>query len=304
MVLAPIAVFAYKRPDHLRRTLEALSRCEFADRSRLFIFSDGPKTEAETGAVAEVRTLARSRAWCADVEVVEQECNRGLANSVMQGVTQLCDRFERVVVVEDDLVVSPNFLIYMNEALERYEDEPRVMQVSGYMFDVELDIEEDALFLPFVTSWGWGTWKRAWRYFDPNMRGFEELDRSTELRKKFNLGGAYDYFDQLQRQRAGLIDSWAIRWNLSVFQNNGLVLYPRRSLVQNIGFDGSGTHTRGENDPEASSTVEIVHFPATVRESSEYTPILRYLDQRTKRRRLRRAIGTAIRPLRQLFLRR
>jgi hypothetical protein len=298
MTLAPIALFVYKRPDHTRRTLEALAECELASQSKLFIFSDGPKTIADEAGVAEVRRLARSRAWCGEVEVVEQERNRGLANSVIAGVTELCEKFGRVIVMEDDLVVSPYFLKYMNDALDRYAGEPKVMQVSGHMYDVELPIGEDALFLPFTTSWGWGTWKRAWDLFDPDARGLGALQSDWSLRKRFNLGGAHDYFSMLQRQQAGQIDSWAIRWYVSVFMSQGLVLFPKVSLVHNIGFDGTGTHCAATDKPAQANFAgsPVGQFPESVRLSNAFDTIVRHVRQSERvspMRRLARTIRSA-----------
>ena len=174
--------------------------------------------------------------------VVERSRNLGLANSIIEGVTRLCTERGRVIVVEDDLTVSRHFLEYMNQALDRYADDERVMQVSGYMFPVSLGTETDALFLPLTTSWGWACWQRSWKKFDPGGSGREALSRDPSMRRRFNLDGAYDYAGMLDAQAAGKIDSWAIRWYLSVFLRGGLVLYPARTLVRNLGFDDSGTH--------------------------------------------------------------
>jgi len=144
-----------------------------------------------------------------------------------------------VIVVEDDLEVSPTFLRFMNAGLERYADNDRVMQISGYQFPVELPPRP--LFFSFPTSWGWATWARAWQHFDADAKGYSALAADKALRHHFDLDGSYPYFEMLERQRKGQVDSWAIRWHLSVFMRDGLVLYPGRSLVRNTGFDG-GTH--------------------------------------------------------------
>lgn len=240
--LAPIALFVYKRPRHTQQTLESLAANEGASESELFIFCDGPKRPEDEKAVEEVRRLVKSRQWCGKINIIERDKNLGLANSIISGVTELCDKYGRVIVLEDDLLTSRYFLEYMNAALERYENEERVMQISGYMFPVEIKAETDAIFLPFTTSWGWATWKRAWVVFDKDMSSFEILSKDKALRKAFDLDGSYPYFKMLESQRAGKIDSWAIRWYLSVFLKGGLTLYPAKTLINNIGFDGSGTH--------------------------------------------------------------
>jgi hypothetical protein len=177
------------------------------------------------------------------VSVIAPAQNRGLAASIIAGVTTLCERSGRVIVVEDDLIMAPCFLSFMNQALDRYEQEDKVMQIAGYAFPMDATFRRQAVFLPFISSWGWATWRRAWQHFDPSMKGYEALKASAKQRYKFDLDGSYDYFAMLERQLRGEIDSWAIRWHLSCFLRQGLTLYPGITLVQNLGFDGTGTHS-------------------------------------------------------------
>lgn len=267
--LSPIVVFAYRRPEHLRRTLSSLTACEGFDVSPVIVYCDGPKNAGERAATERTRQVAR-KLLGGRAEYHCSPANLGLARSVIRGVTEVVERFGRAIVLEDDLVLSPGFLTYMNAALDRYADEANVVQVSGYMFDVpELIRQRKAFFLPFTVSWGWATWKRAWDLFDPLATGWEVLQRDKDLRCRFNLHGAYDYAGMLENQMAGRIDSWAIRWYWSVFRANGLVLFPSVTLVQNIGMDGSGTHGRGvlrklrQRASVVSPTVEL-GFPETV----------------------------------------
>jgi hypothetical protein len=182
--------------------------------------------------------------------LIERPTNWGLARSVIAGVSEVCESHGRVIVLEDDLVVSRYFLDYMNDALNRYESEERVMQISAHMFPVPPAGKSDAAFLPMTTSWGWATWQRAWKIFDPHMRGFNQLAADPRMRKAFDLDGSYPYFRMLQAQRDGGVDSWAIRWWLTVFIEGATSLFPAQSLVQNIGFDGSGTHCGTAEGPE------------------------------------------------------
>jgi hypothetical protein len=239
---APIALFVYNRPGHTRQTVEALLANTLADQTPLHVFSDAPRNEAANLAVAEVRSYIRSIAGFKSVIIFERETNFGLARSIIDGVTSLCEECGRVIVMEDDLITSPHFLSYMNDALTRYEKEDRVMQISGHIFPVpEFTQKEEALFLPFMTSWGWGTWIRAWKHFDPSAKGWENIKSDSVLRNRFNLDGHYDYSTMLEQQMSGKVDSWAIRWHLSAFLRNGLALFPPQSLVKNIGLD-RGTH--------------------------------------------------------------
>lgn len=241
---APVALFAYKRPDHLRRAVAALQRDPLARRSDLHVFCDGAKSAADGEAVAAVRTIVGAIDGFASVSVVAHERNQGLARSITAGVTALADRCGRVIVVEDDLAVAPSFLAFMNEALAHYQHDERVLQVTGYMFPIDRRFAADAAFLPLVSTWGWATWRRAWRHFDEHAEGYAELQSSPSLRRRFDLDDAYDYFGMLERQLSGVLDSWGIRWYLSVFMRGGLALWPGTTLVENFGFDAAATHTR------------------------------------------------------------
>lgn len=240
MAFAPIALFAFRRPDHLRRTIEALKACPEFSQSPLFVYCDGPRNDADRPSVTAARNVARAMLDGFNATMIESAENRGLAKSIIAGVGELCEKYGRAIVVEDDLLVSPDFLAYMNAALDRYAGNDRVFQVSGYMFPIDHPRSDNALFLPLTTSWGWATWSRAWKKFDHAGHGIEALRKDRSLRRRFDLNGAYPYYAMLRDQQAGKVDSWAIRWYLSVFLSEGLVLFPAASQVRNVGFDGSG----------------------------------------------------------------
>lgn len=246
---APVALFAYRRPQHLQRALDSLAANPLARESALTIFCDGARDEAAKPSVAEVRRIARKASGFASLEVVERERNLGLAASIVDGVRRLTGQHGRAIVVEDDLVLAPRFLEFMNAALERYAAEPRVMQISGYMYPCALRGAPASGFLPSISCWGWATWKRAWDLYDPTLSGWEKISRDPKRRRAFDMEGAYDYSGMLARTTAGKVDSWGVVWYLSVFSRGGLVLFPRESLVTNTGFDNSGTHTDGSNAP-------------------------------------------------------
>ena len=242
---APIALFAYRRPDHLRRTLESLARCNgFAD-SPVYLFVDGAKGGADASDVASTRDVARALLGDRAEYRLSPE-NRGLSRSIVGGVEAVLEQHGRVIVVEDDMQLGAGFLDYMNGTLDRYAEEPRVWQVSGYMFDVpEFKDRDQALLLPLTTSWGWATWARAWRNFDAAATGWQALAQDRALRRRFNLDNAFDYASMLEAQMHGVGDSWAIRWYWSLFRGDALAVFPPVSLVRNTGMDGSGTHGRG-----------------------------------------------------------
>lgn len=242
---APIAVFAFNRPDHLKRTLQSLVLCDGFDTHPVTIFCDGPRNTKDLDSVEKTRAVAREILG-GNAEFRHSDVNLGLARSIIEGVNGLVDRYERVIVVEDDLDLDVTFLTFLHSALERYQDDASVFQVSGYMFDVpSLYDRETALFLPLASTWGWATWRRAWRQLDYDAMGWQEDLRQPLLRRSFNFDGVYDYAAMLRRQMTGGSDSWGIRWYWTIFKRNGKVLYPPRSLVRNFGQDGSGTHGSG-----------------------------------------------------------
>jgi GNT-I family len=282
--LAPVVIFAYRRPGHLRNTLDCLMRCEGFRDSPVLVYCDGPRNDSERDTVMATRKLAREMLGDR-AEYHFSEVNLGLSRSVITGVTEAVNRFGRAIVVEDDLELSPDFLSFMNRALDRYADEERVFQVSGYQFDVpEFENMASALFLPFAASWGWATWKRAWDRFDPVAAGWETICTDKNLRQYFNLDGTYDYATMLVRQMAGLRDSWAVRWYWTVFKAGGVVLFPPVSLVRNAGFDGSGTHGQGllrNFSTGALVTHSDITLPDTVRvDGGSYDAVKKTLRRR------------------------
>ena len=193
MSQAPVALFVYNRPRHTEQCLESLSKCEGAGESELFVFSDGPKRSEDKEAVEKVRELVKSRNWCKEVHVTERKENRGLAKSIIAGVTEIVNRFGRVIVLEDDLVLSPQFLNYMNDALEIYKDEERVMHVSGYMFPVKVDLPE-TFFYRGTSCWGWAMWKRVWDFFEPDANKLLAAFKSKYLRWEFDINGSIGHY--------------------------------------------------------------------------------------------------------------
>jgi len=242
---APIVLFTYKRLWHTKQTVEALQKNLYADQSELFIFSDGAKNEKDELKVKEVREYLKTIKGFKKIEIIERDKNWGLANNIIDGVTEIVNNFGKVIVLEDDIITSPYFLKYMNEALERYEEEEKVMHISGYMFPIKTDGLPDTFFLKPTSCWGWATWKRAWKYFERNPEKQIKILTKNQI-KDFNLNNSYDYWSHLVLNYQGKLYTWAIFWYLSVYLNNGLSLHPRESLTKNIGTDGSGTHFNGK----------------------------------------------------------
>ena len=245
-VLAPIVVFTYNRPEHTQRTLNALLINPLANESDIIIYSDSARTANHNKAVDEVRSYLSELTGFRSIKVIHRDKNFGLAESIIQGVTEVLQQSEKVIVLEDDMVVSPYFLEYMNEALEQFVDDDRVISVHGYVYPVDIELPE-AFFLPGADCWGWATWRRGWALFNSDGQYLlDELVR-RHLIQEFDYNGAYPFLNMLKEQIKGENDSWAVRWYASAFLTNKLTLYPGRSLVNNIGNDGSGTHC-GDSD--------------------------------------------------------
>ena len=241
---APILLFTYNRLAHTRRCVEALLNNSLASESELFIYSDAAKDETQQKAVEEVRQYIHTIRGFKHITITERDENWGLARSIIDGVTTQVNRYGRVIVLEDDLVVAPHFLQFMNDALETYKDEPQVGHIQACDFTQDPTLPETFL-IRWTGSWGWGTWDRAWKHFNPNGKELLQELINRKLTYTFDFNGKYGYTRMLRRQIEGKNNSWAIRWNASLFLKGILSLNVGRSLVQNEGFDGSGTNCGG-----------------------------------------------------------
>ena len=239
MTYAPIALFTYNRADKTQRVVESLLQNVEAKDSELFIFSDGPKTEAKKTGVEENRKFIHTIKGFKSITIVEREKNWGLANSLIAGITDVINRYGRVIVVEDDLILSPYFLKFMNDGLEKYKDDDRVTSISGFIPKVDEELPE-TFFLRFFHCWGWATWDRAWKLLNNDVK---YLLRKLRFKTyDFGLDGSIGSYGILYCQKIGLVDSWYIRLYASFYLNGKLTLFPGKTMVRNGGLDGSGTH--------------------------------------------------------------
>jgi len=240
-MLVPIVLFVYNRPDHTRQTLDALAANLLANESELFIYSDAPKNQEAAEGVQAVRSLIKNVQGFKSVTVMERDKNWGLANSIIDGVTSIVNQYGKVIVLEDDMVTSPYFLTYMNDALNLYENDDRVASIHGYIYPVGKKLP-DYYFFRGADCWGWAAWKRSWDIFNPDAQFLMNEIKSQKLERLFNFNNSYDYIGMLRAQIEDKISSWAIRWYASAFLADKYTLYPGISFVKNIGIDGSGTH--------------------------------------------------------------
>lgn len=243
MLSAPIIVFSFNRPDHLRKTLEALSRNEGALNSILYIYCDNARKGADPEQVEKVaqnRLVAKSAKGFKEVHIIERESNFGLADNIINAVTEIVNKYGRVITLEDDVVTSRGFIRYMNDALEMYKDDEKVMHISAYMYPHKCQLPETFFYEVPYPGGGWATWKRAWDHFDNNIDSLYAYWSSRW--KEFNKYGGDYLQQQLQANKDGTLYTWFIKWHAVILKMGGLTLYPGRSLTNNIGFDSSGSN--------------------------------------------------------------
>lgn len=270
LVVAPVIVFGYKRPSHLKRVLDSLASNPEAIYSKLFIAIDGPGLHSETSLVDECRNIARQVTGFKEVVTFFQEQNIGLANSIIKGVSKVLEEHESVIVLEDDLFVSPHFLGFMNNSLSAYRSETLVASIHGYQYPLR-GLKETAHFLRGADCWGWATWRDRWKTVDFESSNLLKDLSNFNLKLKFNMYGALKNYEMLKKQEVGEIDSWAIRWHASMFIQGKLTLFPPKSLVLNLGLDGSGTHEGNSslfNTKLAETSVNITRLVA-IKESKQ-----------------------------------
>ena len=241
--LAPIALFTYNRPEHTKRTVEALQKNYLAPESELFIFSDGAKNDDALSSVNEVRKYLKKISGFASVKIIEQEHNLGLANSIINGVTKIVNEYGKIIVVEDDIITSHYFLSYMNDALDLYENDETVCNIDGFLAPLEFNNMPQSFFMPLVEIWGWGTWKRAWKNFEPDAYKLLSELKAKGLEQGFDCDGEFPaHVEMLKAQAEGKVNSWAIRWFASNYILGKLSLSPGQTFTINIGMDGTGVH--------------------------------------------------------------
>lgn len=260
--ISPVVLFVYNRPEHTRDTLRALSCSDFAELTRLYIYSDGPKNEyneEELKKIKEVRDVIREKKWCGEVIIIESDKNKGLAESIINGVTEVINLYGKIIVLEDDIRVSKGFLKYCNEALEIYGNDERVMHISASMYDVEVSEGKETFFLKVLSCHGWATWKRAWDKFNNDALDHFTYFHSDKKRLcDFDVDGNAYFMKQLRKNVTGELKSQAVLWYASWLRNNGLSLFPKKSLIYNTGFDGTGENFKNKSRYYLAESVDNI----------------------------------------------
>lgn len=282
MTLAPIILFVYNRPDHTCQTIEALLANPLAKDSELFIYSDAPKNQEAQEKVAEVRTYIHTIKGFKNITIVEREKSFGLADNIIDGITKVINQYGKIIVLEDDIVVSPVFLDYMNKALEHYQNKQRVWSISAWNYPLNPNlIKEDTFFWRIPHCWGWATWNSRWQYYRRDIQWVENNFNQEDI-YQINLEGFTDFWDQYLGNKNGTIKTWAIFWYLIAYKHKALTLMPKQSLITQIGFDSQGTHCKTDS-PYANQKLSHAlpnSYPREIKERRETVLIIQSFLQK------------------------
>jgi hypothetical protein len=243
MNFSPIIIFVYNRLHHLDTLFNSLQKNDLFKKSKVIVFSDGAKNQIDKEKIDKVRELLKKRLIPQNSEIIENNVNLGLSRNVIGGLNKTFQIYDRAIILEDDLELSPFFLNYMNDALNLYATSENVASISGYMYPIEpKKFSNNYFFLKLIESWGWGTWKRAWNIFENDSLQLKKKIDEKQLANEFNFESGISYYKMLTDNINGLNDSWAVRWYASTFLKNMNTLFPSKSFVKNIGVDDSGQH--------------------------------------------------------------
>lgn len=243
--LAPVVLFTYKRFETLKITIAALLTNPLAAESDLIIYSDGAKKLEDQIIIDEIRSYLKTITGFKSVSIHESKTNKGLATSIINGVSEVMAQYHKAIVLEDDLITSTNFLDFMNAGLNKYEQQKKVYSISGYAFDLKNQtLKEDGYFLNRSWSWGWGTWEDRWTEIDWEVKDYAFFEKDASQKKSFSKLGS-DVYGMLKKQMNDQVDSWYIRSTFHQFKTKGLSLYPTISKIDNNGFDAIATHNSG-----------------------------------------------------------
>lgn len=264
---APLVVFAYNRPWHLEQTITYLLKNDLASQCEIHIFSDGPRSEKDVEKITELRKYAKSIKGFKNLNVYEREKNMGLAKSIITGVTEIISVYNQVVVMEDDLICSPDFLSFINQGIEAYKDQEHIFSVTGWKPPLDLTDHHQQVYLNYrPSSLGWATWKEKWETARWDIPDYESFRKNKEQQKLFQRGGA-DLPGMLRKQMNGELDSWAIRWAYTLYKQSGFCVYPTRTKIKHIGYDGSGSNSINKKmtADELLATEEQYVFPPDIK---------------------------------------
>lgn len=272
--LAPIIIFVYNRVDHVRAVIEALLQCHESENSILYIYSDAAKSDYDKEGVNLVREYVSRISGFKEIRIIKQKKNLGIERSEITGIKDVIDRHGKAIILEDDIVVGPYFLRFINDALEKYREKKEVISITGYSFlrDDEARSLPEYSFVQLTSAWGWATWEDRWQLFCNDIGKKEVLSLcNKQIRTAFNHGG--NYADMMYHQYLKKAFTWDLCWYWTSFSNNKYTLAPTLTMVNNIGMDGSGVHY---NDKTQINRIEAIE----TREYSGDLPEVVELDEK------------------------
>ncbi len=258
--LTPIVLFTYNRLWHTQQTIESLAKNELASESELFIYSDGWKNEDDKSKVLEVRKYLKTIDCFKKITIIEQKENLGLADSIISGVSKIVNEYGKIIVLEDDIVTSPYFLKYMNDALDFYENKDNIWHISGWNYPIVNNTKDDVFLWQVMNCWGWATWSKKWKFYEKNSTKLIN-EFSEEDIYRFNFDGTCDFWSQVLSNEMNNSNTWAIFWYATIFKHSGLCLNPIQTFVDNIGFDDQSTHCNTKNyidDVNTNTKISLV----------------------------------------------
>ncbi len=267
LTLAPVILFVYKRPELTLQTLEALAANLLANESILYVFGDGAKaivSEEDLKKIMEVEKIVTSRNWCKETKFIKRIKNLGLAENILSGVSEVIETHGKAIILEDDIVSSKYFLKYMNDALNLYANDSKVISIGACNFFAKDKHLPETFFIPIPDCWGWATWNDRWKLFEKDGSLLLRTLHENKLLERFNLYGKYNFEQMLVDQIQGRNNSWAIRWQAQAYIKNMLTLYPKYSVVRNIGFDSDATHG---GEKSIYHSIEVTTRPINVQKS-------------------------------------
>jgi len=282
---SPVIAFVYSRPEHTKKMLSALSNNSLAEYTDLIIYSDGAKAPKDDAGVQAVREYIDTITGFNSVTIVKQDKNIGLAQSIIQGVTETINKYGRVIVLEDDIETSPYFLKYMNDALDMYAEVKDVGSVSGSSYPVKMvNNNESTYLLRIPLCWGWATWADRWHSFKKDINAVKSTDK--EIINYINFDGAFDFFEQATLNADGKLNTWFIFWYITLASNKWLALFPTTVMAKNIGHDGSGENCNGDdiykNTAIANNPLELIRKDALIESKDYYLAHIDYFKRNKK----------------------
>jgi len=287
---APIVIFAFNRPDMLSRMIASLKSNVSFDKHEIFVYIDGPRNEADMPNVNRVIDISRELTS----NIFASNTNKGLGASIIRGVSGIINKYGRAIVLEDDLVLQPGFLQYMDKALDVYESDSRIFSICGYGLKIKRpkDYEGDVYLCNRSSSWGWATWADRWNSVDWDITDWQELKSSKKLQRAFNSGGS-DMYGMLKDYMEGRNRSWAIRFCYSQHKQGRYSVHPFRSLVVNEGYGADATNCRQKYSrfkiiPD-SETIELnipdnlIAVSSIITESAKYHSLSKRIYSKIRR---------------------